>query len=82
MLLAVSGGAVWGHAVLLETTPPDGALLAASPRAVALRFNEPVAPVALRLFDSSGREVEPSGEVSVIDDEVRMALPKTLADGP
>src|SRR5690606_13455763 len=42
------------HAVLLESVPADGAALATAPAAIVLRFNEPVAPVLLRLLGPDG----------------------------
>ena len=40
-----------GHAVLVESNPPDGAVLAAGPPEVVLRFNEAIAPVMVRVLD-------------------------------
>lgn len=45
------------HAVLVEASPADGERLEAPPAEIMLRFNEPVAPVAMRLFDPAGREL-------------------------
>jgi len=57
--LALVGGArgVAAHAVLVESAPPDGAVLAAAPAEIRLVFNEPVAPVVVRLLDSAGNDV-------------------------
>ncbi|TCO79558.1 copper transport protein [Plasticicumulans lactativorans] len=46
----------WGHAVLLEAGPADGATLAKAPAQLWLRFNEPVVVVTLALFDAQGSE--------------------------
>lgn len=53
----LAAGPAWAHAVLLDTGPADGAALAEPPAAVVLRFNEPVAPVSVRILDGSGRDV-------------------------
>ena len=34
----------WGHGVLIESTPPHGALLKESPSVIALRFNAALEP--------------------------------------
>lgn len=72
--------AAWGHAVLLETRPADGAVLAAPPDAVILRFNEPVAPVSMRLIAGSGREVAVE-RLRVTDGEVTLPFTGPLEHG-
>jgi copper transport protein len=59
-LLALVGASrgVAAHAVLIDSAPADGATLAASPGEIRLTFNEPVAPVAIKLLDASGNDVE------------------------
>lgn len=49
-ILAASAPA-WAHAVLLGSDPPADAALAQAPSEVTLTFNEPVAPVRMRLVD-------------------------------
>ncbi len=53
------------HAVLVATTPSNGALLTEAPEEVRLEFNEPVeiALGAVRVFDSSARRID-SGKVT------------------
>lgn len=82
LLLAVMLGwahAAQGHAVLLGTSPVDGAALESQPREIVLRFNEPVTPVALRVLDRAGSPVDATAPMAV-DNEVRLVLP-TLASG-
>ncbi|SEC68958.1 copper resistance CopC/CopD family protein [Bradyrhizobium erythrophlei] len=43
------------HAVLIASEPVDGALLSKPPGQVKLNFSEVVAPLALRLLDSTGK---------------------------
>jgi copper transport protein len=58
-VLAVATPA-WGHAMLVETSPADGARLDESPGVIRLVFNEPVdVPVAaVRVFDATGERVD------------------------
>lgn len=44
----------WAHAQLLSTDPADNAVLASSPQALHLYFNEPVTPLAMSLIGSDG----------------------------
>lgn len=52
---AMAGGAE-AHSLLSASTPAEGAVIAASPAEIALRFNEPVQLTALRLFAADGAE--------------------------
>lgn len=45
----VFAGAAQAHATLVSSEPADGAVIAAAPSRLTLTFNEPVAPLALRL---------------------------------
>lgn len=58
--LAVAAPPAAGHAALLATDPPDGAVLDDVPAVVTLEFNEPVEapPAAVRVFDREGRRVD------------------------
>jgi len=66
--------AVHAHAVLLETSPPDGVRLEKSPAEIVLRFNEAVSPIALKVLDGSGREVGGSSELQSRDGALRKAI--------
>src|SRR5262249_50841639 len=83
LLLLMAGLALAGpaaaHAVLLETIPADGALLPQTPSRVVLRFNEPITPVALKLFDADGRMLAKPSDVSTRDNQISLALPGPLA---
>jgi copper transport protein len=65
-MLVLSRGQAWPHASLTRSEPPDGAVLAQPPAALTLTFNEPVAPLIMRLIGPFGRSI---------------ALPSVVADG-
>ena len=67
------------HAALVESIPADGEALPAGPDALVLRFDEPVAPLALRLLGPAG-EV-PLGLPPEPAAEFRAALPTGLPGG-
>ena len=73
--------AVWAHAVLLETSPEDGARLDAPPREAWLRFNEPVNPVAVRVLDAGGEAVTAPNAIASDGETLRIALPDDLKEG-
>jgi copper transport protein len=58
-LAVLAPAAAFAHAVLVASEPSDGAMLAASPERITLTFNEPVAPLVLRLLapDGEGRNI-------------------------
>ena len=60
LLAAGAAAPARAHALLDATTPERGAALAAAPRQVVLRFNEPVEVQlgAVRVYDAAGREVQ------------------------
>jgi copper transport protein len=55
--IALWTGPVFAHASLIESDPADGSLLSEPPEFLALRFNEPVAPLVLRLVSADGASV-------------------------
>ena len=79
LFLALWAGNAVAHAVLLDTTPGDGARLTAPPSSVVLRFNETVSPIAARLVDSAGgtRALAPVARGA----EIEIPLPSGLAPG-
>ena len=80
LILGLCGNAL-GHAVVVETSPADGELLAVAPDRVVVRFNEPVAAIAAQVLDAVGRDVTPIDAASVHDGELQIALPPALATG-
>lgn len=84
-LLALLLAATWApaalaHASLLGTEPPDGAVLAAAPTTVILRFNEPVSPTIVRLVKPDGTSIELT-QAAASDATVRISLPSPLSQG-
>jgi copper transport protein len=52
------------HAALVKSTPADGAVVALAPPALTLIFNEPVAPLLIRLIAPDGATLAPSAIVA------------------
>ena len=81
LALAAWPGEAVAHATLLSTAPPDAALLAQAPAEVVLRFDEPVAPIALRLIDDSGVALPLEGQARAEGQNVHVPLPTALKQG-
>jgi copper transport protein len=73
-------GPALGHATLVRSQPADRAVVARSPEAVTLTFNEPVTPAALRLLDASGSPIALT-DVSAVDATLIARLPEVLPQG-
>lgn len=82
LLLGLTVRPADAHAVLVSSTPGDGAALAAAPAEVALEFNEPVSAElgGLRVFDADGGRVD-EGSVRTSDRTVSIDLVDGLSDG-
>lgn len=84
-VLLLAPSEAFGHAQLLETSPPRGAQLEQAPAQVVFRFNEPVEISfgSLRVLDASGEDVQsstaehPDGSA----EEVAVDLPPDLGEG-
>jgi copper transport protein len=72
---------VHAHAVLLESSPAENAVLAEAPEQVVLRFNEPVRPTVIRLLRASDEGSVELARAQVTDNEVRVPLPTGLPHG-
>jgi copper transport protein len=68
------------HASLVGAEPADGSVLAAAPKTVQLRFNEPVTPAVISLIDASGKTRDDVA-VHAVDQIVTLMLPETLPSG-
>ena len=68
------------HASLVATEPADGSVLAAAPKTVQLRFNEPVMPAVISLIDAAGTTRDDVA-VSAVDQTVTLKLPDDLPRG-
>lgn len=78
---AFSSHPAQGHAVLLETQPADGAVLAAAPFDIVLRFNEPIAPVLLRVVGPDGKAAVDTSAARVTHDTIRISVPEGIPNG-
>lgn len=68
------------HAVLLGSEPADGAVLAAAPAVLELRFNEPVTPLVLRVLDARGAPLAGLATDTPAATTLRVPLP-AVGDG-
>ncbi len=82
LALALLPAPAGAHALLEATTPERGARLDAAPRAVTLRFSEPVEASfgAVRVYDNRGREVQ-AGPPRASGARVTVGLRTGLPDG-
>lgn len=55
--MLMQAGAVWSHASLNATDPPDGGVLETAPQLYSLTFSEPVSPLSLRLVKPGGSSI-------------------------
>ena len=85
MLLAwlLAASSVAAHALLVESTPADGAVLDVAPPVAVLRFSETIDPnsVVLQLFDEGGTEIALAQPVMRDDWTCEVALPQILRPG-
>jgi copper transport protein len=75
-----AGGRAEAHASLIEATPADGAVVAAAPAAVRLRFNEPISLLVVRLIDASGT-IHENLRHEARDTTITITLPEGLPNG-
>lgn len=73
------GGEVRAHAVLLETVPSDRSVVAESPSAIVLQFNETVQPIFIQIRDERGATIPT--DLSMVDRELRIVPRVSLAAG-
>ncbi len=74
VLCVAEAGTARAHAVLLEASPADGAVLRLAPREIALRFNEIVTPVFVRVLDAAGHAIPLAAPARAEDQTVRLTL--------
>jgi copper transport protein len=79
VVAAFAPAAAAAHAALVETSPAEGAVLPRAPGMIHLRFNEPVQPLAMRLFDAQGRAQDLT--VTRHDTVLMASVPAGLAPG-
>jgi copper transport protein len=68
------------HAALVKAVPADGAVLPVAPQALTLTFNEPVAPLLVRLIGPDGEPIETPAAV-VENATLTIAVPSQLKPG-
>ena len=67
------------HATLVSTDPGDNSVVVQAPKMVQLRFNEAVAPAAVRLMDAEGKTHDVIARA--VDQALLIALPDNLPQG-
>ena len=72
---------VWAHASLLSSEPAEGAVLSTAPTQLVLHFNEPVAPIDLKIVDRSGAPVRDAATARSSGNDLILPLHGPLADG-
>lgn len=66
--------AAFAHAALVKAEPADGAVVVTAPSVLRLMFNEPVSPLAIRLFGPDGGAVS-LGEVTAANSAIAIQVP-------
>ncbi|WP_051228683.1 copper resistance protein CopC [Pleomorphomonas oryzae] len=76
---AMLAGPCFAHATLIGSEPAESSIVATAPGAVRLSFNEPVTPLAIRLFDPAGESIDltPTAE----DSDLIVKLPVARGEG-
>ena len=75
-----SAGAASAHASLIRVDPADGAVVATAPRSFSLTFNEPTAPLVLKLVRPDGSAI-PLDRFVLRDATLEIEAPADLAGG-
>jgi len=68
------------HASLIGSEPPNNAVIAEAPAAVVMTFNEPVAPLTMRLV-APGGAAQDLKDISTQGNALRVAVPAGLGRG-
>src|SRR3954462_13133100 len=64
LLIALAlAGEAYAHASLVKASPADGAVVPVAPAVLSLTFNEPIAPLVIRLIGPDGESIEPGAVV-------------------
>ena len=73
----------FAHAVLLQTTPGEGAVLITPPKTVSLTYDEQVsvAPGSIRVYDTNGNRVDTGSIAKASADVVSVGVHPHLANG-
>ncbi|HWV20987.1 MAG TPA: copper resistance protein CopC [Devosia sp.] len=62
LLVLLPAEGAFAHAQLLSTAPRDNAIVQTAPEVIALNFNEPVTPLAVRLIGPDGNGLDLTGQ--------------------
>lgn len=76
---AALAGPCLAHATLLGSEPAEGSVVAVPPDTIRLSFNEPVTPLALKVFYPDGRSVEANGTAQ--NNDLVVELPSATDEG-
>lgn len=78
LIALLQATAALAHASLIRAEPADGAVLADAPRILRLTFNEPVAPLVMRIIGPDGSQMEPK---TAADNAILTLTPPSLDKG-
>lgn len=86
MVLLLAGGLLGpatalAHAVLIDSNPKAGQMLAAAPAEVSATFNESVGPIFFKILDRTGKEVGNAGEIKLEGTRLILPLGSQLPNG-
>lgn len=76
---ALLTGPCLAHATLIGSDPAEGSIVATAPGTVRLSFNEPVTPLAFRLFDPAGDSIDLTPTAQ--DSDLIVELPTARGEG-
>src|SRR5262245_3613238 len=81
LLIALAPASEAGaHASLVKAVPADGVVMPLPPAALTLTFNEPVAPLVVRLIGPDGAPIAPTA-ITAEDTTVTISAPPALRRG-
>jgi copper transport protein len=80
LIALASASEACAHASLVKAVPADGAVIPLPPAALTLTFNEPVAPLVVRLIGPDGAPLAPIA-VTAQDTTVTISAPPALRRG-
>lgn len=69
------------HAVLMDSSPKSGEMLASAPKELKLTFNENVGPIFFKVLDRAGKEVGDAGEIKLDGYSLILPLGEALPNG-
>ncbi len=72
-------GQCLAHATLIDSEPAEGSIVTTAPGIVRLSFNEPVTPLAFKLFDPRGESIDITPTTQ--DNDLVIELPAARGEG-